>query len=270
MTKRRGALDSQRGQALIETVICVPLFLFGLFGVIWAIQLGVQYERVEGAVRYAGLVSETINPYTDYSLYSMYGQLSVTSIAPNPCATPIASALSYGAPYTVTSPLASAASQTVTASPPFWDPSTTPSTSCSQNFGAGSGLHGSAAGTPDDPQYAPHLQVEDYLFSAIQPKITSTVAVPSFLSSVLGTSTSTASTGEWFWRGLTIQQIMYCYQQVGQTWPVSAAPSLNEQANKSLKWNLPVNDPSTAATSTPMPSTVSAVIIPVSTNCVTR
>jgi hypothetical protein len=248
MVTGRHARESQRGQALFETAISLPLLLLGLFGVIWAIQSGVQYERIEGAVRYAGLVSRAFNPYTDYSLYSVYGQLGVTIAPPAACATPIPSAVSDGAPF--------ASSQTVTASPPFWHPSANPSTNCANNGGY-FGVEGSPAGTPDGS----NVQVEDYLFSATQPSITSTVAVPTFLSHVLGTSTSSASTGEWFWRGPTVQQIMFCYQEIyGAT-----TPSLYELATKSLKY---ATDQSVAATATPMPSTVSAVAMPFSSDCI--
>ncbi len=247
VTRDRGHdLEAQRGQSLVETAICIPLFLFGLFGVIWAIQSGVQYERIEGAVRYAGLISRVVNPYTDYSLYSMYGQLGSQTAPPAPCATPIASALSDGAPFT--------SSQTTTASPPFWSPSTTPTTTCS-NLGQ-FGIQGSQTGTTDGP----NVQIEDYIFSATQPMITANIAVPSFLSAVLGSSTSSKAAGEWFWRGPTIKQIMFCYQEIYEV----TSPSLNEQATKSLNY---ATDTSTAVTATPMPNTVTAVTIPMSHHC---
>ena len=77
-----------RGQALLETVIFLPLTLLTLWAVIWVAQYGVMSERVQSAVRYSGLVSNQINPYVEYSLYVLYNSLGpVSSNAPIPAST---------------------------------------------------------------------------------------------------------------------------------------------------------------------------------------
>jgi hypothetical protein len=59
-----------RGQALTETTIALPLFLMGLFGVMWAVREGAMSERVQMGVRYGGVVTQLSNPYASYSLYA--------------------------------------------------------------------------------------------------------------------------------------------------------------------------------------------------------
>jgi Flp pilus assembly protein TadG len=49
---------AQRGQAVVETVLFLPMFLLALFGVMWTAQAAVQYERTQSAVRYAGLIAQ--------------------------------------------------------------------------------------------------------------------------------------------------------------------------------------------------------------------
>ena len=78
----------ERGQALLETVIFLPLTLLTLWAVIWVAQYGVMSERVQSAVRYSGLISNQINPYVEYSLYVLYNSLGpVSSNAPIPAST---------------------------------------------------------------------------------------------------------------------------------------------------------------------------------------
>ena len=65
-------VSAQRGTAMIESAIFLPLFLLVLFGIIWAVQSSVQSERVQIAVRYDGFVSNEAAPYVGYSLYGLY------------------------------------------------------------------------------------------------------------------------------------------------------------------------------------------------------
>src|SRR5579872_2831353 len=57
------SLRAQRGTAMVESAIFMPLFLLILFGIIWAVQSSVQSERVQIAVRYGGFVSNEAAPY---------------------------------------------------------------------------------------------------------------------------------------------------------------------------------------------------------------
>jgi len=72
MQVKRRNMVGQRGLAMIESAVFLPLFLLLLFGIIWAAQSGVQSERVQIAVRYSGLISNQAVPYQNYSLYALY------------------------------------------------------------------------------------------------------------------------------------------------------------------------------------------------------
>jgi hypothetical protein len=64
-----------RGQALFETAISMPLFLIGLFGVMWAMKEASMSARVQLAVRYGGMVAQLSQPYDSFSLYSLYATI---------------------------------------------------------------------------------------------------------------------------------------------------------------------------------------------------
>jgi hypothetical protein len=64
-----------RGQALFETAIAMPLFLIGLFGVMWAMKDASLSARTQLAVRYGGMVNSLQQPYQAYSLYAMYATI---------------------------------------------------------------------------------------------------------------------------------------------------------------------------------------------------
>jgi len=116
-----------RGQALAETVIFLPVALLTLFFVIWAAQYGVMSERVQSAVRYSGLVSNQLDPYQEFSYYSLYNSLgAVSSNAPLPVSTCVAPN---------TGSLQAGGSNATTGSPypgqtsgPFWEATAAPAT----------------------------------------------------------------------------------------------------------------------------------------------
>src|ERR1700677_3057006 len=79
----------QRGAALLETALVLPVLLGALYAVVWGIRVGVVTERSEQVVRYAGVLEQQQNPYLDYSLYTLYNNLGgVSNVPTQPCAVP--------------------------------------------------------------------------------------------------------------------------------------------------------------------------------------
>ena len=237
----RSTSHASRGQALYETVILVPLLLFSLVGILFSIRAAVQYERVEQAVRYSAMFQES-TPYTDYSLESVYAGLGPTvATPPIVCASPIASQLSDGAPY-------AAISNLKIASPPLFTPSTVLLNSCGF-FNRTNGIDGSSVGTQttftnSNNQQVLHTQVEDDVLAVRNPLITAQVNVPSYLQNALGAVTTITSSKEYFERGITVAELMYCYNP-------TTATSLNAQVTNTLK---PTVYASPAAVVTPFPA----------------
>jgi hypothetical protein len=236
----RSHVSASRGQALVETAIFMPMLLLALFGVLWSIRAAVQYERIEQAVRYAALFEEK-TPYSDYSFLAMYAQLGSSAAAPPiPCATPIASQLSDGAPYsTITS--------TNVGSPPIFTPSNVQLTACTTT-GYPYGIGGSAPGTvsyyTQNGQTYQHTQVEDDVLDIQHPSITAQVTVPGYLQSALGSLSTISSSKEYFERGVNVSQLMFCYNP-------SSIQSLNSQVTNTVHW---ASDPSPVAVTTPFPA----------------
>ncbi len=231
--------SASRGQALYETVIFMPMLLLAFFAILWSIRAAVQYERIEQAVRYATLFQET-TPYSDFSLLAMYSQLGAGAAPPIACATPIASQLSDGAPYT-------AMPGTKVASPPIFTPSNVLLTQCTTP-GYPYGIGGSAPGTVSSYQLNNktyiHTQVEDDVLSIQHPSITAQVSVPSYLQSAVGALTTISSSGEYFERGIDTAQIMFCYNP-------TSIQSLNSQVTNTIKW---ASDPNPAVVTAPFPA----------------
>lgn len=117
------ARESERGQALTETAVFMPLFLLVLFGLLWVVQFSVVNERAQIAVRYSGLISNESSPYQNYSLYAVYANVGAVSqgSSPAPCVTPPADAFSND-------PANGAFPGPV--SQPFWVPESPPTGSC--------------------------------------------------------------------------------------------------------------------------------------------
>jgi len=108
----RRTRHAPRGQAIFETAIALPLFLLGLFGVMWSVRASALSERVQLGVRYGGVVNAVQNPYLSYSLFSMYATLDGQSpVDLTKCPNADTSALTSGRAT-------------------FWHPSGTPLTDC--------------------------------------------------------------------------------------------------------------------------------------------
>jgi len=117
--------QAQRGQALVELVVSVPLFVFALLALLTVIAIAVQSERLPQALRYNGLVAQQFDPYSNYSLYEMYENAGTTSISTPQCVSPIDPTVPGGSGIlSGTNPLPG------TNTAPFWAPATTPTGSC--------------------------------------------------------------------------------------------------------------------------------------------
>jgi len=66
----------QRGQAVFETAITLPLFLLVLFMLFCAIKSAIISERIERDVRYTQQILNSSNIYTEYSIPSLYDAAS--------------------------------------------------------------------------------------------------------------------------------------------------------------------------------------------------
>ena len=106
--KRLFFFGNDRGQALFETAISLPLFLLAMYGLFWSIRIATLSERLQFGARYGGLSSSLSNPYLSYSLYSLYATLDAaapnTSVA---CGAPAQNAAFLGrtAFYTASAPI---------------------------------------------------------------------------------------------------------------------------------------------------------------------
>lgn len=150
------AAHARRGQAFIETVIFLPVFLIILFGVVWVVQSSVVNERLQFAVRYSGLISNQTSPFTQYSLYSLYENVEHSGSIPTgpQCFAPAVGVLTNSAPFPGPT------------SPPFWQPYSTGTPACAPGFITMSG------GAFEEPA----------VFNETVSQISATTKVPSYLT----------------------------------------------------------------------------------------
>jgi hypothetical protein len=197
--------ERQRGQALYETAVTLPLFLFALFGIIFAANAGALSERVQLGVRYAGVLSAQSNPYLDYSLYALYNNLGTTSFAPTQaCFAPPAQALTGGSLTTI--PNAAGSSDPANAFARFWQPlAVTP-------------------GCDGGPQFIARGNdlSRDYLLLRNGATLSATPNVPSYLAGLLGGS-RTSARGT-FYRSPNLATLLACDSDVRNVLTASLRP----------------------------------------------
>ncbi|MDE2571775.1 MAG: pilus assembly protein [bacterium] len=208
MQTAAGRGEAQRGQALTETAIILPLFLLLLYGIIWAVQSSVVGERVQLAVRYSGLVSNESSPYQQYSLYALYNNLQGVSAPPSSaCVPPSADALLNGGEFP---------GPTMTL--PFFQPSGSPAGSCSQGTAS---MTGSL------------LQPE--VFTNTQSSITAHAPIQGMLQSVIGSAQQQLDARQNYLDAPGIGTVLGCY------------PELNAAVSASLEDKAPIAAPSSVA-----------------------
>jgi Flp pilus assembly protein TadG len=176
----------QRGQALIETVIFLPVALIALFGIMYFSRYGVLSERAQSAVRYGTLISYRAAPV--YSARGIYDAIASGPVAPTTC------------PAVVGTDTTNALSEQNGAGPtpsPYWRPDSATAT-CTQ----------STMSYPGPATAASHT------FTVTAATATATIAVPAALTSLLGANTSAvASFG--YVRSDPPGVIMYCIPALG-------------------------------------------------------
>ena len=67
--------NANRGQAIVETAIFMPIFLICLFALIWSVQMSTLSERAQMGVRYGAQITQRNQPYLSYSLFSIYATI---------------------------------------------------------------------------------------------------------------------------------------------------------------------------------------------------
>jgi hypothetical protein len=173
----------QRGTAMVESAIFLPLFLLILFGIIWAVQSSVQSERVQIAVRYGGLVSNEAAPYVGYSLYGLYLAAASPSVNTS-CSYPTTDALTNSGAFPGPT------------SAPFWSPeSGTTSGTCTKGTAVLTG------GTLSS----------SIVFLSTTSNITTQVQVPTLLQPALNNANQSLSASENFFDTPDLGTLMKCY-----------------------------------------------------------
>ncbi|GAC1576501.1 MAG: hypothetical protein NVS3B7_09430 [Candidatus Elarobacter sp.] len=187
-------MHSQRGQALIETAIFLPVALLALFAILYFGRFGVLEERAQSAVRYGATVSyETAGRY---SAANLYATLAANAAPAGVCPAGVTSdtvtvlnGLQGGAP----------AQGYFTVNP-------TPSATCTMTTAAITGA------APEAFRY----------FAVTSHAVSGKIDVPSFLSSALGSSGGVAASLGYI-HSDTPGLIVYCTAHVG----ASVAAALN-------------------------------------------
>jgi hypothetical protein len=173
---------ARRGQALVETVVFLPVALIALFGIIFFSRYGVMTERAQSAVRYGALVA--FGHQSTYSAANIYGAIAAGGISVN-----------SACPANVVPDTVNALSHQNAAGPtpaPYWRPDSAAAT-CTQTAVAFAG-----------PPWAAF-----HTLAITSQTATATLSVPAFLTKLLGTSAvTTASFG--YIRSATPDVIMYC------------------------------------------------------------
>ena len=171
-----------RGQALIETVIFLPVALIALFGIIFFSRSGVLAERAQSAVRYGALVAYGKGPA--YSAADIYTAVAAGGATRTPAC-----------PANVQTDTVKALSEQYLAGAtpaPFWRPDSATAT-CTQST----------------LSFAGSATAASRVVTVTTVSATGTIAVPNYVTKYLGASAvATASLG--YARSDPPGVIMYC------------------------------------------------------------
>jgi hypothetical protein len=186
----------ESGQALIESILFMPILLLALFGLLFFARYGVLDERAQMAVRYGGNVAYqkgqlyTISTLQDLiagALQPSSSQLAVFCVNPNGSSTNTVQAAAGDALIENQGNATSSNPETALAGPSaesFWKPTTT-------------GSYGGGSCTPTSVSLSQGSSSPIVPLSMTGVTVQGNVAVPSYLSFLYGGLGTAAFTGQW-------------------------------------------------------------------------
>jgi hypothetical protein len=134
--------DAERGQALLETAISLPVILTAFFFVLWSAQSSVLQERVALAARAAGTITPYDDPVPTYRIATLYAGLAGGNPGKNTCTAAPVSGTEFSVINGYLTGGAPGISLNDDSTPPFWWPLGTSVQSCGRIDG------NDAAGNP--------------------------------------------------------------------------------------------------------------------------
>ena len=178
-------MHAQRGQALVETAIFLPVALLLLFAVLYFSRFGVLEERAQSAVRYGATVSyEGATPMGAAQMYAAVSANAAPSgVCPTGVATDTVSALG--------------GSQSGTQAQGYWKPDSAAASTCAV------ATAGFTAPATDAYRY----------FTVSNHSVSATLVVPAYISAIVGPHGVAAALG--YVHTDSPAMIMYCTSHVG-------------------------------------------------------
>ena len=183
---RANRMHAQRGQAMLETAVFLPVALIVLFAILYFARYGVLEERAQSAVRYAAQISYE-SPST-YSAANIYAGIAANGVPAPSCASSVASDT-----VNVLQGVAAGSSG-------FWKPDTTPVATCAVTTASFGGASWAAF----------------HYFTVTQHTVTASLAVPSSIAAAIG-STGSVSASLGYLHTDPPSMIMYCVNGLGAT-----------------------------------------------------
>jgi hypothetical protein len=179
-------MHAQRGQALVETAIFLPIALVLMFAVLYFARFGVLEERAQSAVRYGATVS--YDGSATYSAAQLYSTIAANAAPSGLC--PVAVATDTVSTFN--------GSRSGTAAQGFWKTDSVPAATCTVT------TTGFAASATDAFRY---LSITNH-------KLTGTLTLPAYLNGMLNANGAvSASLG--YVHTASPALIMYCTSHVG-------------------------------------------------------